>query len=149
MDNKTKLERIIALLKGKGLVYKLNHHSELCGIDIDIYIPKYRIAVFEGYSQEQYVKVKRKYAPLFVRDEETEDFIVEKMENLLEKREEKLQWLQKRNAEKEANRIYAEECERRHQEKLARRKEAKARHQRAKNRRKRIVRYEKVMPIGK
>ncbi len=147
MGNDKKIKRIIALLEERGLEYECCHHSKLCGVDIDIYVPKYRIAVFDGHTQEKYEKVKRRNAPLFIREEETEEFVLEKMLNLLNVREKKLQWLQESKAKKEANRIFAEECERRHQEKLARRE---ARMQECRKRdgmrpkRKRIVRYEKV-----
>ena len=152
MNNEKKLERIIALLEEKGLVYKRNHHSDLCNVDIDIFVPKYRIAVFNGHAQEKYNSVKRRYAPLFVREEETEEFVVEKISNLLAVREKKLQWLQEANERREANRLYAEECERRHQEKVAARAEreriraekAAAKAKAARPKRKRIVRCERV-----
>lgn len=158
-NNEKKLERITALLEEMGLGYKRNHHSRFNDVDIDIYVPKYRIAVFDGQTQEKFDKVKGKYAPLFVRDEETEDFVIEKMVNLLGQREKKLQRLLENLEKRKANLIYAEECERRHQERLARREAAQAaqaerrriREEKAaakakaeRPKRKRIVRYEKV-----
>jgi len=155
-NNEKKLERIIALLEERGLMYRRGHHSEKCDVDIDIYVPKYRIAVFDGHTQEKYGKVKGKYAPLFVREEETEEFIVEKMTDLLADREKKLQWLKENKAKREANMRYAEECERRHREKVAKREAAQAERERikaekaaakakaARPKRKRILRYERV-----
>lgn len=155
-NNEKKMERIIALLEERGLTYKLGHHSELCGVDIDIYVPKYRIAVFNGHTQEKFDKVRGKNAPLFIREDETEEFIVEKITNLLDDREKKLQWVKDNKKKREANLRYAEECERRHQEKVARREAAQAERERiraekaaakakaARPKRKRIVRYEKI-----
>ena len=147
-NNEKKQECIIALLEERGLTYKRNHHSDLCGVDIDLYVPMYRIAVFDGDSQEAYEKVKKKMAPLFIRETDTEEFVMEKMTNLIDAREKKLQWLQECMEKKERNRKYAQECEERHRanadrhEAIERKKEEAAR-----PRRKRIVRYEKIYTL--
>lgn len=155
-NNEKKLECIIALLEERGLTYRRGFHSEKCDVDIDIYVPKYRIAVFNGHTQEKFDKVKGKYAPLFVREEETEAFVVEKMVNLLGDREKILQWLIDTKEQREERKRYTEECERRHQEKVAKREAAQAERERiraekaaakakaARPKRKRILRYERV-----
>ena len=152
MNNEKKFERIIALLDEKGISHEENCTTDKCSVGIDLLVPKYNIAAFDGDSQEKFLAVRGIYAPFFVRESETEDFTVKKMKNLLADRMKSYLPYLERKAKAEERRRYTEECERRHQEKVAARAERKrimeekaaAKAKTAKQKRKRIVRYEKV-----
>lgn len=51
----------------------------------DIYIKKLRIVVHasDGNDQEFYEKVKKWYKPFFIRESESDEFLVEKMQNCI------------------------------------------------------------------
>ena len=97
------------------------------------------------------------YAPLFVREEETMDFILEKMHNLLEKRKETLALILQREEQKKRNieiaqqlqeeaRLRREAKKAAHEERMRLQAEEKRRREieKVRGHRKRIVRYEKA-----
>ncbi len=142
MTNKEKLEVLKAFLVENKIEFRENYWSRTNNVVFDLRILSPRIAVIISGENDQsiYMKIRRGYAPFFIRDSETADFIIEKMQNcifdcmMLEQRR-----MEKR-AKKEEARKYSQECMRRHEEKMAR----KAAAQRKKRKRVRIQHFEKV-----
>jgi hypothetical protein len=85
MDNKDKLEAIKAFLTENNLNFEENHFSKSKKINIDLVVYPYRIAVHlsDDTDKEFFNKTKRHYHPFFIRDNETEDFVLEKMQNCI------------------------------------------------------------------
>lgn len=152
MSNEQKMEIVKAYLDGKGIKHDENHVSETCGVIIPLYIPEYRLAIHIGDDQEFFNAVKTSCFPIFIRDEDTDEKVMEKLRNTIAKSAD----IRDKEAVKARNKAYDEECWQRHMEKVARKeavkkemeeirrrkeeKKAKA----ARPKRKRIVRYEKV-----
>ena len=152
MINKNKYDILLSVLRERELSFDENYHCPLCNVDIDLFVPKLGIAIFDGDSQEKYEAVKRMYAPIFIREYETEEKTKEKIVNTINKRISyfKKQWEKQKAIE--VRKRYTLECEERHKMKAAMR-EYKNIHndgldangtQTNKRKRQRIVRYEKV-----
>lgn len=150
MINKNKYDVLLTVLHERGLSFEESYHCPLSNVVIDLFVPKLGIAIFDGDSQEKYVAVRRLYAPIFVRESETEEKTKEKLVNTIVKRTSFLRQKKQRMKTDEARKRYAMECEERHQKNLARREAYKKRKEEAENKkaekrkRQRIVRYEKV-----
>lgn len=147
MTNKEKLETLKAFLIENKVEFVENYKSRSKHVVFDLRIGSPRIAVLisNNLDSETYRKIRKGYAPFLIRDNETAEFIIEKMKNCIVYRMMLEQKRMERETRKEEARKFAAECERRHQEKLAR----KAVSQKPKRKRMRIVRYEKVEPIKK
>ena len=147
MTNKEKLEALKAFLIENKVEFVENYKSRSKHVVFDLRIGSPRIAVIisNNLDNETYRKIRKGYALLLIRDNETVEFIVEKMKNCIVDRMMLEQKRMEREARKEEARKFAAECERRHQEKLARKFAAK----KPKRKRLRIVRYEKVEPKKK
>lgn len=152
-----KMERVKEFLSENRVRYDENYESKKAGVLVPIYIWRYNIAVFKGSSQEMFKATRGIYAPLFVREEETMDFILEKMQNLLEKRKATLAWLLQREEQKKRNieiaqqqreeaRLRREAKKAAHEERMRLQAEEKRRREieKVRGHRKRIVRYEKA-----
>lgn len=98
MTNKEKLEALKAFLSENNLDYEDNYKAKVA--DIDLLVTKHSIAVHlsDKHDQEFFNKTKYHYKPFFIRDEETVDFILEKMQNCIidrmQKQQKKLEGLQ-------------------------------------------------------
>ena len=85
MTKKEKLEALKAFLTEN----KIDFYNDFCHrkyqVTPDLYIPKYRIVVKLSADDDQtfFEEVKHSFHPLYIRDEETAEFIVEKMQNLI------------------------------------------------------------------
>ncbi len=147
MTNKGKLEALKAFLIENKIEFVENYKSRSKHVVFDLRIASPLIAVLisNNLDSETYRKIRKGYAPLLIRDNETVEFVIEKMKNCIVERMLLEQKRMEREARKEEARRVAAECERRHQEKLARKAAAK----KPKRKRMRIVRYEKVEPIKK
>jgi len=145
MTNKEKLEALKAFLIENKIEFEENYKSRSKHVVFDLRIGSPRIAVIisNNLDNETYRKIRKGYAPFLIRDNETVEFIIEKMKNCIVDRMMLEQKRMERETRKEEARLYVAECERRHQEKLAR----KAAAQKPKRKRVRIVRYEKVEHI--
>ena len=86
MTNKDKLEALKTFLKENKIQF-YPHFRGILKVTPDLYIPKHKIMVklSEGVELDNvfFRTVKHKYRPLFIRDAETADFVVEKMQNLI------------------------------------------------------------------
>ena len=87
-----KLETLKAFLKENGFSYEEGYYSESFNVTMALRICNLRIAVFfsQGLERDtELIKKKNQYGvplclvynPFFIRDEETEEFILEKMQN--------------------------------------------------------------------
>lgn len=83
MTNREKLEVLKAFLNENSIPFKENVMWK--GQKFDLYIGKYHICVrlSDENDQKFYERVKRIYHPLFIRESETSDFVLEKMQNLI------------------------------------------------------------------
>ena len=151
MTNKEKLEALKAFLIENKVEFEENYKSRSKHVVFDLRIGSPRIAVLicNNMDSETYRKIRKGYAPFLIHDNETAEFIIEKMKNCIVDGMMLEQKRMEREIRKEEARKFAAECERRHQEKLARKAVAKMSNSKPKPKRKRIVRYEKVEPIKK
>ena len=85
MENKEKLEAVKAFLTENNLNFEENHFSKSRKINIDMVVYPYRIAVHlsDDNDREFFNKTKRHYHPFFIRDNESEEFVLEKMQNCI------------------------------------------------------------------
>ena len=83
MSNKEKLEALKAFLKENGIHFR--EKVILKGQKADLFIGKYQICVRLSDENDQrfYEVIKHIYHPLFIRDKETKEFVIEKMQNLI------------------------------------------------------------------
>lgn len=122
MKNETKLKKVIEFLKENNINYieckKRYGHS-------DVFLPDTRVAIkVDGEDRYHFYKThKRRSYPVFIRDEDTLKFVLEKIQNTIVKSMLKEQELLMCKKQKEENRrINAEQMKLR-----AERKAAKAR----------------------
>ena len=95
MTNKEKLEALKSFLKENGIEYFENHKSSF-GVMIDLKLPKQNIAVFvsngKDYEEKCYnaehhgCKIYWTYKPFFIRESESVEFVLEKMQNCIVER---------------------------------------------------------------
>jgi hypothetical protein len=85
MENKEKLEAVKAFLTENNLNFEENHFSRSKKINIDLVVYPYRIAVHLSDDTDRvfFNKTKRHYHPFFIRDNESEEFVLEKMQNCI------------------------------------------------------------------
>lgn len=142
MTNKGKLEALKAFLIENKVEFVENYKSRSKHVVFDLRIGSPRIAVIisNNLDNETYRKIRKGYAPFLIRDNETAEFIIEKMKNCIVDCMMLEQKRMERETRKEKARIYIAECERRHQEKLARKAAARE----PKRKRVRIQHFEKV-----
>jgi hypothetical protein len=103
ITNEQKLEALKAWLKENNIAFVENHESRF-GMTIDIKIPNLAIAIFlsDGNKEKEdaiynaksgHMKLYHVYKPFFIRESETKEFILEKIQNCCFER---MVWLQKR-----------------------------------------------------
>ena len=149
MTNQEKLEKLKEWLKNNNIPFEENYTSKSRGVTFDLRVkkPLIGVCISSERDREIFEKIKRVYAPFFIRESETAEFIIEKMQNCIVKKMMQAQReLEKKNKREEGKRI-ADENERRHQANLAKKAAAEKSAKRAdtpKRKRQRIVRYEKV-----
>lgn len=120
MKNETKLKKVIAFLKENNIKYierkKRYGHS-------DVFLPDTRVAVkIDGEDGDHFYKThKGRCYPVFIRDEDTPKFVLEKIQNTIIKSMMKEQELLMRKKQKEENRrTNAEQMKLRAERKAAR-----------------------------
>lgn len=98
MTNKEKLEALKAFLRENDLEYEENFKSKLC--KVDLMVTKHNIAVHLSDKDDQkfFLQCRRFHHPFFIRDDESLEFIIEKMQNCIidrmQKQQRKLEGLQ-------------------------------------------------------
>lgn len=83
MSNREKLEVLKTFLKENNIPFKENVTRK--GQRLDLFIGKYLICVrlSDENDQKFYEVIKYFYRPFFIRESETAEFVVEKMQNLI------------------------------------------------------------------
>ncbi len=86
-EQKEKVKVLEDFLKENNISYFANFKSKKHGIKGKLYVTNYRIIVklSEGKEKDDkyYQEVKFLYHPLFIRKEETPEFVLTKMQNLI------------------------------------------------------------------
>ena len=79
-----KFEHLKSFLRENGIDFVEKHVSGT-GVVIDLRVKKYNIAVHlsDEHDQEFYMKLRKLYHPFFIREEESPEFIIEKMQNCI------------------------------------------------------------------
>ena len=109
-----KLKVLKAFLKENNITFEENYHSNSFGVTMTLMIRNLRIAVFlsTDNKEEDTALIRKKnqygiplcwvYNPFFIREEETEEFILEKMQNCVFDRMVKMQkaWQKNQNKKK-------------------------------------------------
>lgn len=85
MTNKEKLEALKAFLTENNVKFVENHFSKSNKLMFDLLISDLKIAVHLSDENDQkfYQKIYKYYKPFFIRESETVDFIIEKMQNCI------------------------------------------------------------------
>lgn len=111
MENKEKLKALIAFLTENNLNFEENHFSRSKKINIDLVVYPYRIAVHLSDDTDKvfFNKTKRHYHPFFIRDNESVEFVLEKMQNCIidemKKIQERFNKANEKPAEKKRKRV--------------------------------------------
>ena len=85
MTKQEKLEKLKGWLKDNNIPFEENHKSRSTGFTFDLRVKKPLIAVCISSEKDNEIfhRIKRTYAPFFIRESETADFVIEKMQNCI------------------------------------------------------------------
>lgn len=85
MTNKEKLEALKAFLSENNVKFVENHFSKTNKLTFDLLIKDLRIAVHLSDENDQtfYKRIFKYYKPFFIRESESVDFVIEKMQNCI------------------------------------------------------------------
>lgn len=116
LTNEEKLEELKKFLQENNVKYLESHHSQAFDLNIDLQLWDLKIAVFlsdGNYEKEtaivekvslygKDVRLKYIYNPFFIRESESMEFILEKMQNCIIKRMTLMQkiWNKKQSKQK-------------------------------------------------
>ena len=85
-EQKAKLDVLVNFLTENKIHFYTTFKGKI-KVTPELYIPKFKIIVKVSQNREDddifYAKVKYAYHPLFIRETETEEFVLEKMQNLI------------------------------------------------------------------
>lgn len=81
MKQEEKYNQVVSFLKENGIAYVENR--EIHGVTLPLLIQKWMVVVHVGDNQEFYMKVRRNYKPVFIREEDSADFVLEKVQNTI------------------------------------------------------------------
>ena len=82
MTTKQKMERVKAFLTENGIPFKENFRDRR-GRKLHIYISNFKIVIHPNDDQRFYKSVRFDYHPIFVREEDTLEFVLEKVRNTI------------------------------------------------------------------
>lgn len=104
MKNETKLKKVIAFLDENNIRYR--RRKKVWFGHSDIFLPDTRVAIkIDGEDRDRFYEThKGRCYPVFVRDEDTPKFVLEKVLNTIVKSMTKEQELLMRKKQKEENR---------------------------------------------
>lgn len=104
MKNETKLKKVIAFLEENNIKYR--QHKNVWFGHSDVFLPDTRVAIkIDGEDRKRFYEThKGKCYPVFIRDEDTPKFVLEKVQNTIVKSMMKEQELLMRKKQKEENR---------------------------------------------
>ena len=85
MTKEEKLEALKAFLTENNVKFVENHYSKTNKLTFDVLIKDLRIAVHLSDENDQafYHKIYKYYKPFFIRESESVDFVIEKMQNCI------------------------------------------------------------------
>lgn len=83
MTNKEKLNKVVNFLNKEGIDFILR--PENVRMKSNLYIPKWKIGVkLEDEDNERYFQTHKRFISIvFIRESETSDFILEKLQNVI------------------------------------------------------------------
>lgn len=85
-EQKSKLEVIMNFLNDNKIAFHPQYNGK-ANVTPDLYVPKHKIMVKVSEGKESddefFMKVRRRYHPLFIRDNDTREFVLEKIQNLI------------------------------------------------------------------
>lgn len=86
MTNKEKLAKVVKFLNKEGIDFKLR--PEGVKIKSNLYIPEWKIGLkIEDENSERYFQSHKRYiSVIFIRENETAKFILEKLQNVIVQR---------------------------------------------------------------
>lgn len=104
MKNETKLKKVIAFLEENNVKYR--QHKNVWFGHSDVFLPDTRVAIkIDGEDRKRFYEThKGKCYPVFIRDDESLKFILEKLQNTIVKSMMKEQKTLMRERQKEENR---------------------------------------------
>lgn len=104
MKNETKLKKVIAFLEENNIRYR--QRKNVWFGHSDIFLPETRVAIkIDGEDRDRFFEThKSRSYPVFIRDEDTPKFVLEKVQNTIVKSMMKEQKLLMRKKQKEENR---------------------------------------------
>ena len=87
MKNETKLKKLAAWLDENGFEYMVRSAEDAKKrARSNLFIPKFCVSVkIEGKDAARYFKTHRSRNPVFIRDEDTPKFVIEKVQNTITK----------------------------------------------------------------
>lgn len=88
--NNEKIEALKAWLTENKVKYQEDVVYAGKGIHIDLYLPKYTIAVHVGDDSDFFQKVKNFLHPVFVREQDSAEFLIEKVQNTMKNHQEQM-----------------------------------------------------------
>lgn len=96
ITNEEKLKALRMFLKENNISFVSNYHSKTFNVDMAIKVKKLRIAVFLSNGDKNFensmvlaknihngITLRNIYNPFFIRESETEEFVIEKMQNCI------------------------------------------------------------------
>lgn len=83
MNNLDKLEALKAYLTEKKINFRTDIRYTKKRVPVALYIPKYAITVRIGDNERWYKDVKRVSHPVIIRDQDSSEFVIEKVQNTM------------------------------------------------------------------
>ena len=149
MTNEEKLEALKKWMWDNQVYFVPNHFSHSTQVMMPIKVTRHRVAIFVGDNDEIYRKVRKAYYPIFIRDTDSLEFVIEKVQNTITK-----SMLAKHNRMlkdeiKEQNRAMEREKEKVHQARLIEKQKRREEQQRLKAEKDRKKAEEKAAKAAK
>lgn len=110
MKNETKLKKVIAFLEENGIKYR--QRKKVWFGHSDVFLPDTKVAIkIDGEDRGHFFEThKRKCYPVFIRDEDTPKFVLEKVQNtIILSMTRAQQWVMRKKQKEENRRINAEQ----------------------------------------
>lgn len=110
MKNETKLKKVIAFLEENNIKYR--KHKNVWFGHSDIFLPETRVAIkIDGEDRERFYETHKNISyPVFIREEDTPKFVLEKVKNtIIKSMTKKQQYLMYKKQKEENRRINAEQ----------------------------------------
>ena len=110
MKNETKLKKVIAFLEENNIKYR--QHKNVWFGHSDLFLPDTRVAIkIDGEDSVRFYDTHKKTCfPVFIRDEDSPKFVIEKVQNtIIKSMTKQQQYLMYKERKEENRRLHAEE----------------------------------------